>query len=294
MTFRRHEGVSMPDITHPTLRVRRLGMHLRQLRESAGLTLEEASARMERSLSSLSKLETGRNVVRARDLRVILDLYGLEDDRLRETLFALLSDARKRGWWQEYGGVLSAASQDFLSLEADAGGMKVFETTLVPGLLQTEDYTRATVRADPLLPGREVEDRVAIRKARQSLLGKREQFKLWAIIAESVLWQQMGGPDVMRTQLRHLTEMARLDNVTLQVLPYSAGAHAGMDGSFAVLEFPEYDNWNIVYVGNLAGSVFLEQEGDIGRFNIVLDHLRASSLSLDDSLKMIERVAEAL
>lgn len=283
----------MPDTAHPTLRVRRLGMHLRQLRETAGLTLEEASARLQRSLSSLSKIETGRNTLRARDLRVILDLYGLEDDRLREILFTLLADARKRGWWQEYGGVLSAASQDFLSLEADAAGMKVFETTLIPGLLQTEDYTRATVRADPSLPGREVEDRVAIRKARQSLLEKPEQFNLWAIITESVLWQQMGGQDIMRAQLRHLTEVARLDNVTLQVLPYSAGAHAGMDGPFAIMEFPEYDNWNIVYVGNLAGSVYLEQESDICRFSIVFDHLRASSLSVDDSVKMIERLAEA-
>jgi transcriptional regulator with XRE-family HTH domain len=294
MTFSHREEALMPDIAHPTVRVRRLGMHLRHLREAAGLTLEEASVRMERSVSSLSKLETGRNIIRARDLRVILDLYGLKDERLRETLFALLADARKRGWWQGYGGVLSAASQDFLSLEADAGAMRVFETILIPGLLQTEDYIRAIIGADPLLPGREVEDRVSIRKARQSLLDRQEPFKLWAIIAESALWQQMGGPDVMRAQLRYLVEIANLDNVTLQVLPYTAGAHAGVDGPFAVLEFPEYDNWNIVYVGNLAGSVYLEQEEDIHRINMVFDHLRASSLPVGESLRTIKRVAEAL
>lgn len=284
----------MPDASHPTLRVRRLGMHLRHLREQAGLTLEEASARMERSLSSLSKIETGKNIVRARDLRVILDIYGVEDDRLRETLFALLGDARKRGWWQEYSGVLSASSQDFLSLEAGAGAIRVFETILIPGLLQTEDYARAIIQASPLMPSHAAEDFIAVRKARQSIFARTQPVQLWAIVAEAALWQEVGGRDVMRAQLRRLAEVSQFDGVTLQVLPYSAGAHAGVDGPFIVLEFPEYDNWNLVYVGNLAGNLYLEQEGDIHRFNMVFDHLRASAHSATDSIALLERVTEAL
>jgi transcriptional regulator with XRE-family HTH domain len=288
------EEIAMPDIAHPTLRLRRLGMHLRRLREDAGMTLDEASKRMERSLSSLSKIETGRNLVRVRDLRIILDTYGLADDELRESLLALLRDAGKRGWWQRHGDLLTPASQDFLSLEADAAAARNFETLLIPGLLQTADYARTVIQADPTAPNSIVDELVDVRAARQAILTQPDPMELWAIVSEAALWHQIGGSGIMRDQLRHLMEASELDNITLQVLPYSAGAHAGLNGPFVMLDFPEYANWSIVYIGNLAGSLYLEQEEEIRRFTLVFNHLRASALPETDSRTLINRMAKDL
>jgi transcriptional regulator with XRE-family HTH domain len=281
------------DTPHPTLRIRWLGMHLRRLREEAGMTLKEASDVMERSLSSLSKIETGRNTVRTRDLRVILDAYRLEDEELRVSLLALLRDSRKTGWWEEHGKVLSEPFQDFLSLEGDAATIRNHETTVIPGLLQVEEYTRALL-IGAITPAEIIDDLVAVRMARQAVLSRKPAPWLWAIIGEAALHQVVGGPVVMRAQLEHLLDASKENNVTIQVLPFSAGAHAGIDGPFLILEFPEYSNWTVGYVGSLAGSLYVEHENAMRRFSMVFDHLRASALSEADSRVLIQRAAEAL
>ncbi|MEV6983129.1 helix-turn-helix transcriptional regulator [Sphaerisporangium sp. NPDC051017] len=278
-----------------TVRLRRLGAQLRRLREAQGLTLEEAGERMERSLSSLSKIETGRVAVRVRDLRVILDFYQVSDEKQYEWLIGLARDARKRGWWQQYDDVLSAAYQDFISLESDAAAVRTFETILIPGLLQTVDYARAVIEAVPAPRSRQDIGQLAkVRVERQEVLAREVPLQLWAIVDEAALHRHIGGRDTMRGQLHRLVEAARMEHVTLQVLPYTAGAHAGINGPFTILEFAEKSEPDVVLVENLTSGLYLEQEVDTRRFDQAFDHLRASALPIADSISLIERVIEDL
>jgi len=278
----------------PTVRLRKLGIELRKLREAGGLTLEQAGGRLERTPSSLSKIETGRVNVRPRDLRVILDQYGLTDQRTVEALLALARDGRRQGWWQPYRDVMSSSYLDFFSLEADAASIQTFETLLIPGLLQTEDYSRAVIAAVPPAPGksRNVDQLVTVRIARQEALTKPNPVHLWAILSEAVLRQEIGGRSVMRDQLKRLLEAGQRDHITVQILPYAFGAHASLDGPFTLLEVSEPTDLRIVLVEYLTSALYLEQDEDVRRYTVVFDHLRASALAPKDSLALIADAAE--
>lgn len=287
------EKLAMPAQMTPTVRLRQLGRQLRKLRESSGMTLDEAGRRLERTPSSLSKIETGRVAVRVRDLRVILDIYGLEDETRRNVLLALARDARKRGWWQNYGDVLSWAYQEFISLEAEAAAVRAYETILIPGLLQTEDYARAIHEAVPPPGGdRDVDRLVAVRRERQEVLSSERALELWAILDEAVLHRQFGGRDVMQAQLARLLEAAEADNVTVQVVPFSVGGHAGINGPFTILEFLELADLDVILVENLTSGLYLEDEGDIRRYNVVFNHLRRAALPAAESAALIHQVAK--
>jgi hypothetical protein len=173
---------------------------------------------------------------------------------------------------------------------------RTFETILIPGLLQTEDYAREIVGSVPPAPGtsRDVDQLLAVRMARQDVLTGSHPLQLWAVIGEAALRHRIGGRDGMRSQLRKLVEVAALDHVTVQVLPFAAGTHAGVDGPFTVLEFPLFGDLDVVHVGNLTGALYLESEAEIRRYNLVFDHLRASGYPEADSLRLIAQVATDL
>jgi hypothetical protein len=161
----------------------------------------------------------------------------------------------------------------------------------VPGLLQTEAYARAQLRGTlPHATEAEIESRVAARLERQPVLLKADAPKLWAIMDEAALRRLVGGPDVMRGQAAHLLEARLLPNVTIQVIPYDAGAHPGMDGSFVILEFPGQDDPSIVYVESAAGGLFLEQDAEIRRYMLMFEHLRAAASGLDATAAMLEAI----
>lgn len=285
----------MPVDPNPTVRRRQLGAELRRLREAAGLTCEEVGVRLECHGSKISRLENGRSGVRPRDLRDILDAYDVTDDRQREALLALARDSKKKGWWHTYGDVISDRYADLIALEHDASSIRVHESQLVHGLLQTEDYARAVTG---YAPGREavgeVETYVAVRMARQRRLRDDPPLHLWAVLGEAVLRQQVGGRDVMRKQLHHLHETANLPNVDLQVLPYGAGEHAGMDGAFTILGFPEQAALDVVYLENLTSGLYVEQEEEVGRYVLAFDRLRAAALSHKDSAALIAQIGKEM
>ncbi|MGH3329267.1 MAG: helix-turn-helix domain-containing protein [Streptomycetales bacterium] len=283
----------MPETT-PTVRRRRLGAELRRLREAAGLTMDEAGKGLERAESTISRIENARNAIRPLDVRLLLDLYGVTDKRARAALEALARDSRKKGWWHTYADLLSPAYSDLISLEDDAEGVLTFELALVPGLLQTEDYARAVLTGGRMTAAaEEVETLVTVRMTRQAVLARPESpLRLWAIVSEAALRQQIGGPDVMRAQLRHLVEAADRPNVTLQVLPFSAEAHPGSNGPFVVFEFPESTALDVVLLENLTSSLYLEQEPEVRRYTLAYEHLRAIALAPADSRKLIARAAE--
>ncbi|GAA1965916.1 helix-turn-helix transcriptional regulator [Amycolatopsis minnesotensis] len=273
----------------PTVRRRRLASELRRLRESADLTIDEVGEKLECSASKISRIETGHVGVTPRDVRDMLELYGLAGEE-REALVQLAREARKRGWWHAYNEVFTGA---FVGLEADASSLRAFQALLVPGLLQTERYTLAVIRA--MRPGAdedEIARRVAARMARQQLLADPNPPEYWAVIDEAVLHRMVGGPDVMAEQLERLLRVAEQPHVTIQVVPFGAGAHPGMEGPFLILGFPEQADPDVVYVDSTSSGVYLEMPPDVRRYSLMFDHLRAAALKPDDTVELIAQAAE--
>ncbi|TCP47927.1 helix-turn-helix protein [Tamaricihabitans halophyticus] len=275
----------------PTVRRRRLASELRRLREAADLTIDEVGERLECSSSKISRIETGHVGVTPRDARDLLTLYGLTGDNV-EALVQLAREARKKGWWHAYNEVFTGA---FVGLEADAASLRTFQALLVPGLLQAERYTRAVIKAiRPDSSEESIERRVSARVERQRLLTDPNPPEYWAVIDEAVLHRHVGGPEVMREQFDRLIEVAQLPHVTLQMLPFAAGAHAGMEGPFLILGFPEQTDPDVVYVENTTSGVYLEQYEDVHRYTLMFDHLRAAALKPDDTLEVISDAAKGL
>jgi transcriptional regulator with XRE-family HTH domain len=275
----------------PTVRRRRLAGELRRLREAAELTIDEVGEKLECSASKISRIETGHVGVTPRDVRDLLEVYGIEDDG-REALVQLAREARKKGWWHAYNEVFTGS---FVGLESDAASLHTHQALLVPGLLQTEGYTRAVIRAiRPDADEAEVERRVAGRVTRQRLLTDPHPPAYWAVIDEAVLHRTVGGPAIMRAQLERLVELAALPHVTLQVVPFTAGGHAGMESPFLILGFPEQADPDVVYVEYTTTGVYLEQPSDVHRYTLMFDHLRAAALKPDDTVVMVEQAADRL
>lgn len=266
-------------------------MELRRLREAAGLTIDQVAERLECSASKISRIETGQSGATPRDVRDILVVYGVPEDE-SDLLLQIAREARQKGWWQLYGTVLTGA---YVGLEAAADAIQAYEALVVPGLLQTEDYARAMIHAArPDIDATEIDKRVRVRVGRQSLLTQDDPLDLWVVLDEAVLHRPVGGRSVMRSQLEHLVVSAELPNVTLQVLPFAAGAHAGMDGTFSILLYQEPPNQNVVFAANAAGGLFLEKDEELHRYAFIFDHLRANAMRPEESLAMIASLAKEL
>jgi transcriptional regulator with XRE-family HTH domain len=275
----------------PTVRRRRLASELRRLREAAQLTIDEVGEKLECSASKISRIETGHVGVTPRDVRDMLELYAIDDDQ-REALVQLAREARKKGWWHAYNEVFTGS---FVGLESDASSLHTHQALLVPGLLQTEKYMGSVIRAiRPDHGEEEVSRRVAARVTRQKLLIDAQPPEYWAILDEAVLHRTVGGPAIMREQLMKLLELSELPHVTLQVLPFTAGAHAGMEGPFLILGFPEPADPDVVYVENTTTGSYLEEPSDVYRYTLMFDHLRASALNPTDSLQRVKQAADGL
>ena len=279
----------------PTVRRRRLGLILRGLREKAGLTGEDVGAAIERSGSWVSRVETGRVGLRGRDLNDLLEVYHVDDKAICDELLALAREGKQRGWWSKYADTLSGPYATYIGFESEAAEILVYETLIVHGLLQTEEYARAMFGA-AMLPhntGDMVERKVKVRMERQELLTRQNPLKLWAILDESVLRRQIGGTDVLRSQLKHLLEASTMPNVIIQIVPFEGGPHAGMIGSFSLVRFPSRDDPDIVYIEGVTGDIFAETE-DARSYQEVFDHLRAAALSPTESRLKIERAWDGL
>lgn len=273
----------------PTIRRRRLGAELRRRRESAGITIDTVAERLECSASKISRIETGHTSATPRDVRDMLTVYGVVGDE-REELVQIAREARQKGWWHPYSAVLTGA---YVGLEQAARSIRTYEQQVLPGLLQTEDYARAMIRAArPDITLDEVDRRVRVRLNRQSLLVQDDPIDLWAVLDEAVLSRPVGGDKVMRAQLERLLDATDLPNVTVQVLPFEAGAHAGMDGTFAILDFPEPGDPDIVFVENATGGLFLEKSDELRKYIFIFDHIRAAALRPDESVAMIAKLTK--
>src|SRR5262245_25710841 len=265
---------AMPDERQtPTVRLRRLAAELRSLRTSSGLTRDEIVERTGINVATLYRIEHARVRPQTRTLRTLLDLYGVENDQQAE-LVALLRDARERGWLHAYQSELPEQYMTFIGFEGEARNSWNYESLFVPGLLQTEGYARAVITGTlPFASREEVERRVEVRMERREVLRNENPLELWGIVDEAALRRQVGGPAVMHAQLRQLLEATELPNITLQVIPFDAGAHAGMADSFVFLQFAEEAIPDVVSVETMAGELFLEEESDIRQYKLVFEQI---------------------
>jgi transcriptional regulator with XRE-family HTH domain len=280
--------------TVPTVRLRRLAAQLRQLREAAGLTQEDVAERTGKDRSTLYRLENAQQRPQRSTLIQLMDLYGVEPDK-RAELLAVLRQAGELGWVRGHRSHLPEAYSDYISFESEASTISNYESLFIPGLLQTEDYTRAVIRGTlPHATEEQVENRVAARMERQAVLAKQNPARLWAIMDEAAVRRAVGGPGVMRRQLRRIAEAASQPNLTAQIIPYAAGAHPGMQGSFILLDFPDPADPSLIYMESLAGDLFLENSTDISRYIENFQHLRAAALRPDETIALLAEAADNL
>ena len=272
-----------------TFRARYLRRELARLREQAGLSMEDVAERTDISKPKLSRIETGKIGVSPSDLRLLLDAYDVTDDASREMLLTFARHARRRGWWYRYADVVSGP---YVAMEAEVTELRSYDTQIVPGLFQTEDYHRAVSQGRrPYVESEEIARWWEARSSRQERLLDPD-FRIWAVLDEAVIRRPVGGPAVTRGQLDRLVEISELPNVTLQVLPISAGAHAAMGLSFTLLDFPPA-SLSIVYLEHLEGDLYLDDDDVTSRYSLVFNHLIAKAIDPDDSTAMIAKVAMA-
>ena len=236
-----------------------LGARLRRLREAKQISPEEAGYVIRASHSKISRLETGRVGFKDRDVADLLTLYGVTDEAQREEIRGLASRANSPGWWHDYSDLLARWFEEYIGLEEAAVQISTYEAQFVPGLLQTEDYARAVILLEYSNP-KEISRRVSLRIARQSILSGPEPTSLWAVVDEAALRRPIGGSRAMRAQLTHLIEMSQQPNVTIQVMPFTAGGHAAAGGSFSVLHFAEDDLPDMVYLEQLASAQYQDKQ----------------------------------
>jgi transcriptional regulator with XRE-family HTH domain len=285
--YPRTEGATVATDEGPTLRRRRLGAELKRCREAAGLTQEIVGRHFEWHAAKVTRIETARVAVTARDVKDLLTLYGVEDEAYREALMALARLSRERTWWTDYRDIMRPGN--FVGLEAEASVLRAWEPLVVPGLLQTEAYMRALMRTGRSFdPPHALDRRVALRLKRQGRLTARNPLNLVGLIDESVVRRVIGGPEVMNEQLRHLLDTAQLPTVTVQILPFDAGEHPFLGGSAALLEFRETTHLDVVYLEGLAGDYYEEQHSEVARYRDEFERLSAKALDSRLTIKMIE------
>ena len=270
----------------PTGRRRRLGAELRRLREAAGLTIDKVAEELECSPSKVSRIETGQVSATPRDVRDMLGLYRVDDDRL-EAMVQVAREARQRGWWQKFVDVPDGVPA-YVGLETAATSIDVYMALLVPALLQTPDYARAVIAAvRPDLPPAEIDRRVELRLRRQDLLDQERPPRMRVLLDDTVLRRPVGGPAVMAAQRRRLLADADRPAGTIQVLEVGAGAHAGMDGPFTIFGFPAPAERDVVALDSAADALYLEGPEDVARYRRVFELLLPAARSPEDSAAII-------
>jgi Domain of unknown function (DUF5753)/Helix-turn-helix domain len=262
-----------PRSAGPTVQRLVLGGHLRRLREQADMTTERAAASIRGSHSKISRMEHGRVGFKERDIADLLTLYGMVDGAEREALLNLAREASTPGWWQAYSDILPHWVEPYFGLEAAASFIREFELQFVPGILQIEEYARAVIRLGNLPSEDEVIRRAQARISRQEILRRADPPRIWAVLDEGALRRHIGGRDVMKAQLRHLIEMCDHPNVTLQILPFSAGAHRAMGGPFTILRYTEPDLRDVVYIEQLTSALYLDKPIEVDAYLEVIEEV---------------------
>jgi transcriptional regulator with XRE-family HTH domain len=275
----------------PTVLRMLLGTQLRRLREDAKITPDQAGYEIRGSRSKISRLEHGRVSFKQRDVGDLLTLYGVTDEQKRAGLLKLAEQANEQGWWSKFSDILPDWFEAYLGLEAAAMLIRSFELQFVHGLFQTEAYARAvTVLGYKSSPQEEIDRRVSLRMKRQDLLASGDAPRVWSVMDEAALRRPVGGPQVMRRQLKRLIEAADLPRVTMQVVPFRRGGHAGAGGSFTVLRFRQADLPDVAYIEQLTSALYLEKRSDVDHYLEVMNRLSAEALTPADTTRFLREI----
>jgi transcriptional regulator with XRE-family HTH domain len=283
-----------PHSAGPTVQRLVLGGHLRRLREEAGMTTERAAASIRGSHSKISRMEHGRVGFKERDIADLLTLYEVGPGDEREALLRLAKEANTPGWWQPYSDILPHWVEPYFGLEAAASFIREYELQFVPGLLQVEEYARAVIRLGNLPSQDEVERRAQARISRQEILQRENPPTVWAVLDEGALRRVIGGPAVMRSQLKHLIDMCDHPAVTLQILPFSAGAHRAMGGPFTILRYTEPDLRDVVYIEQLTSALYLDKPTEVDAYLEVIEEVCLQAEASAKTPAMLQAVLDAL
>jgi transcriptional regulator with XRE-family HTH domain len=284
--------------TGSTVPRRQLGRYLRDLRNRARLTVRAAASQLEWSEAKMWRIETGQTSLRSHDVETMCKVYGAPAS-LTEALMGLAKETKARGWWHSYGDAIPAGFDVFIGLEEAASQIDWYESELVPGLLQTEEYARAIIRAgNPDEDENEIGRRVRLRIARQALLARAtEPPTLRVVLNEAVLRRTTGGENVMAGQLAHMAEVSELPNVTIRVVPFSAGLHRGvLSGQFGILRFPPSAEEGeaeppTVYADGFTGDLYLDRPKEVERYDEAFYDIWEKSLNDQASRRLISEVA---
>nr|WP_184843897.1 helix-turn-helix transcriptional regulator [Kribbella solani] len=273
-----------------------LGVHLRRLREDAGVTRSDAGWAIRGSESKISRLELGRVGFKVRDVDDLLTLYKLDDPEERDRLLTLAREANNPGWWQRYDDLTPAWFHSYLGLEMAADLIRTFELQFVPGLLQTPEYARAVVQLgqqDQPLSRAEQDRLISLRMSRQEVLTRQRPARLWAVVDESVLRRPIGGVKVLRAQLEFLLEASRRHNVTLQIIPFEKGGYTSTGGAFTLLRFNDADLPDIVYIEHLTSAVYLDKREELDTYAVTMDAVSITAAQPRETETLIRRAIEA-
>ncbi|EMF50992.1 chitinase-promoter-binding protein [Streptomyces bottropensis ATCC 25435] len=268
-----------------------MGQELRRLRELKGMTAEEVAERLLVSQSKISRLENGRRSISQRDVRDLCGVYEVEDQRVVDSLMQMAKDSRQQGWWHAFGDVPYSV---YIGLETDAASLRVYDPQVVPGLLQTRPYAEALIAgALPETTPADIDKRVQVRLRRQERISAPESpLRLWTVLDESALRRVVGNRSLMREQLEHLVEQSQLPHVTVQVIPFDMGAHPGLNGQYAILEFPDASDSSVVYIEGVTSDLYLEKPADVQKYSVMYEHLRAQALNVEQSRQLIADIAK--
>jgi transcriptional regulator with XRE-family HTH domain len=286
----------MTDSSASSVQRRRLRDALRRARDAADLTQDQVAASMEWSLSKVIRIESGMVRISVSDLRVLLNLYGIDDPGRVNGLLDLARGARRRSWLAPYKGVLSPAFVTYAELEADANEIRFFNTTIIPGIAQTEAYARAMITELRANRSAEVPPVVDVRLRRQhELFEQDEPPTIIVLLDEAALRRQVGGRAVMADQLRHLARLAERPHVHVLIIPFAAGAHPGIFGPFIIMDLPDPADKPLIYREGPLGDVITRDRVElINSYRQTFDQLTAVALTEADSLAFIRAVADEL
>lgn len=274
-----------------TVRRMRLGMELRRLREQANASQLSAAEAIDSSDTKISRVEAGKTGLSRLELLALLDRYEVTDDSFRVALLELNRTSRQRGWWQQRSDLLPPQLQELIELESTASQIFEYEAIAIPGLFQTESYAEGIISGFPTPYSSSVEQAVQIRMERQKLLLRDDAPRVFCVLDEAVLHRQVGSPKVMAAQLRKLVDLSSPPHLTIQVIPYAAGAHAGTDGNFRLFTYPAPADMDIVFLEQKESRIFIEEEGSLEAYRTAAEHLRTQALSSPQSMRLISALA---
>jgi hypothetical protein len=279
----------------PTVRRMLLGAQLRRLRTEAGISREQAGEAIRASEWKIHRLENGQVGYKERDITDLVTLYGVTDPVEIATFITMAREANLPGWWSPYSDLLPQWFRAYVDLEAVAAQLRTYEGQLVPGLLQTEDYMRAVMRST-LRDRRpeEIERRVMLRLTRQRLLTRDDGPQLWAVVDEAALRRPVGGTKVLRGQIERLIEATTLPRVSLQVLPFSAGAHAAMVGAFSILRFADQELPDVVYLEHVTTATYLDKPEDVEAYAHIMSSVGVRAAPPEQTAELLTQLQQEL